>query len=268
MSDFSLTCHQLGVAIPGAPPLREIDLRLSTRSCLGLVGRSGAGKSTLARALVGLVPQLRGSLRVGDGGGEHELVGAPPRAWQRLRRRVQLCWQDARGALDPRLTVAAVLAEPRTLLHLPPLDPRATRELLAGVGLDEELLSRTPEGLSGGECQRLGLARALAAEPSLLIADEITSALDRPLAWQIVDLLARVHARGVGLVVISHDLALLSPLVDEIVVLEQGRVVERGHWREVIDAPRHAATRALAAAVERLADPPAPARAQLEEPEA
>lgn len=249
MSGFELVASALGVRIEGEPIVEDVDLHIAAGTRLAIVGRSGSGKSTLARALIGLEPQLHGSLRVRIAGQSVELVGASRGAWRRLRGRIQLCWQDGRAALDPRARVSKSLAEARALAGMPTLDAAATRALLARVSLDPAILGRRPAQLSGGQCQRVALARALSTEPALLIADEVTSNLDRPLALQIVDLLASAAEVGTALVVITHDLSLLEGLVDEVVVLDAGRVVERGAWREIRDSPTHATTRALIAAL-------------------
>lgn len=245
-----LECRGLTVTIAGRPIVRAVDLRLGPGVGVAIAGRSGSGKSTLARALVGLEPELSGSLRFGG----RELVAAPRRAWAPLRSRVQLVWQDATTALDPHLPIRAAIDEARALAGRPRYgrdDPRL-RALLEQVALAPELLARRPGELSGGQRQRAALARALAAEPSLVIADEVTSALDRPVAWTIVELLRGLRARGVGLVMISHDLSLLPGAVDEVVVLDAGAVVERGRAAELLRRPTHPTTRALVDALPRL----------------
>lgn len=232
----------LSVWIDGREVVRGVDLELRVGATVGLVGPSGSGKSALARALVGL-ERATGSLRV-DG---VELIGAPVSAWMQLRRRVQLCWQA--GALDANLTVAQIVEEARGLSGA---RRRGLAEVLGRVALAVELGSRRPAALSGGQRQRVALARALAAEPGILLADEITSAVDRPVAWGLVDVLRGLVKDGLGLLCITHDLSLLPGLVDEVVVLADGAVVERGAAVQVLAAPQHAVTRALRAAVPRL----------------
>lgn len=221
--------------------LRGVDLRLGPGEGLGVVGRSGAGKSTLARALVGLEPGLAGSLRFGG----RELVGAGRGAWARARARVQLVWQDPATALDPHLTIRRSIDEARVLTGRPRLGRADLGALFERVALDSGLVDRVPAALSGGQRQRAALARALAAEPALIIADEVTSALDRPVAWTVVDLLRTLRREGIGLLMIAHDLSLLAGAVDQVLVLDGGLVVERGPTRGVLHSPRHAATRAL-----------------------
>jgi peptide/nickel transport system ATP-binding protein len=230
----------LSVWIHGREVVREVDLELRAGTTVGLVGPSGCGKSALVRALVGL-ERASGSLKV-DG---VELIGAPAAVWMQLRRRVQLCWQA--GGLDENLTVGQIVEEARVLAGV-----RGRGDALARVGLDEGLRARRPSGLSGGQRQRVALARALAAEPAILLADEITSAVDRPVAWGLVDVLRGLVKEGLGLLFITHDLSLLPALVDQVVVLADGAVVERGAAAQVLAAPQHAVTQALRAAVPRL----------------
>lgn len=249
MSDV-LSARSLGVALGGRTVVEAIDLELGPGSAVAVVGPSGAGKSALARALVGLEPALSGSLRFAG----VELLGAERAAWGPLRRAVQLCWQDPSTALDPNLTVSQAIDEARVLAGLPrwrPDDP-GLHALLRRVALDPSLARRLPRSLSGGQRQRVALARALAGEPTILIADEITSALDRPAAWGLVDLLRDLRQGGLGLLLITHDLSLLSGTVDEVIVLCQGAVVEQGPTAEILRAPQHPITRALRAAVPRL----------------
>ena len=246
----SIEARGLAVRIGGASIVRDVDLTIGPGDGLGLVGRSGSGKSTLARALVGLEDQLGGSLRFGG----RELVGAPRSAWRELRSRVQLVWQDPLAAMDPHLPIRAAIDEARVLTGLPRYGRKDARlgALLERVALDPALLDRLPGELSGGQRQRAALARALAGEPSWIVADEPTSALDRPVAWTIVELLRGLRAAGIGLVMISHDLSFLPGTVDTLVVLEGGAVVERGPVEAVLRRPEHPATRALVDAAPRL----------------
>lgn len=230
--------------------LRGVDLQLRAGVGLGVVGRSGSGKSTLARALVGLEPELAGSLQLSG----RELVGAPRSAWAELRRQVQLVWQDPATALDPNLSIRRSIAEARALAGRDKFsrdDPRL-HALLGRVALTPDLLDRVPGALSGGQRQRAAIARALAAEPALLIVDEITSALDRPVAWTIVDLLRTLRTSGIGLVMISHDLSFLPGTVETVLVLDEGLPVETGPVDAVLGRPHAATTRELVDAAPRL----------------
>ncbi|MCB9566781.1 MAG: ATP-binding cassette domain-containing protein [Myxococcales bacterium] len=238
------------VADDGRALVDGVDLELRAGAAIAVIGPSGAGKSTLARALVGLERGLAGSLRLDDA----ELVGAPPRAWRPLRRRVQLCWQDPLQALDPRLSARASINEARALAGLAPFGP-ADPDLAAlvdSLGLDAASLERRPTMLSGGQRQRVALTRALAAEPAILIADEITSALDRPIAVEVIELLARRVAAGLGVLMITHDLSLLAGWIDEALVIDGGRVIERGPPERLLRAPAEPLTRRLGEAIQRL----------------
>lgn len=245
-----LRSRDLAISLGGREVVSGLDLELRPGAAVALVGPSGAGKSAVLRALVGLEPALRGSLQFSGS----ELIGAPARAWRPLRRAVQLVWQDAGAALDPHLTVAELLDEARALTGLPRwrTDSAELAAVLRRVALDPTFATRLPGSLSGGQRQRVGIARALAAEPALLLADEPTSALDRPVAWALVDLLEQLRADGLGLLWVTHDLSLLPGAVDEVLVLAEGRVVERGATQQVLGAPRHPVSRALRAAAPRL----------------
>jgi peptide/nickel transport system ATP-binding protein len=245
---IEVTARGLGVWIGANEVVRALDLELRAGAAVGVVGPSGAGKSALLRGLVGLERTV-GSLWC-DG---VELVDAPASAWRGLRRRVQLCWQA--GALDPNLTVAEILDEARVLAALPrwKLGDASLKIALERVALAVDVLRRRPTALSGGQRQRVALARALAAEPGVLLADEITSGVDRPVAWGLVELLKELVRGGLGLVFVTHDLSLLPGLVEQVVVLADGAVVERGATTSVLASPQHAVTRALRAAVPRLA---------------
>jgi len=245
-----LRARGLGISLDGSEVVTGLDLDLQPGVAVAIVGPSGAGKSAVLRALVGLEPALRGSLQFAG----TELVGASARAWLPLRRGVQLCWQDAGAALDPHLTIAELLDEARLLMGLPRWRAGCPElgAVLRRVALDPALASRLPGSLSGGQRQRVGLARALAAEPALLLADELTSALDRPVAWELVDLLRGLRRSGLGLLLVTHDLSLLPGTVDQVLVLGDGKVVERGPTEQVLATPQHPVTRALRAAVPRL----------------
>ena len=160
-----------------------------------------------------------------------------------------MVFQDARAALDPRRTVARTIADARSLAGLAPLREGEAEHLLADLGLNHAVMRRRPPALSGGQCRLVALARALACEPRVLVLDEPTAALDRALAWTLHDRLIGARDAGLALVIASHDLAWLRALADEILVLEDGAVVERGSSDEVCRTPRHAATRALVSAL-------------------
>lgn len=258
-----LRARELSIA-PGrasTPAVRGLDLELEPGCATAVVGPSGCGKSTLARALVGLEPRMTGSLEVGG----VELVGAPAAAWKSVRRAISLCWQDAGAALDPRATIRRSISRARELAGRPPSGQRELDGQLARFRFPAELLDRRPGQLSGGQRQRAALVRALVSEPALLIADEVTSAVDRPLALEIRDALTALPTAGVGVVLITHDLSLLTDAFEEVLVLDEGRVVERATPASIFGRPQHALTRALVEAIPRLRRPtsaPAPEGAQ------
>jgi peptide/nickel transport system ATP-binding protein len=226
--------------------LRGVDLAIVRGDRFGIVGESGAGKSTLARLLLGLDQPQAGEVRF-EG---QQVSGRKERELRFLRRQAQIVFQDPRSSLDPRMRVREILLEPLRALDVPGDHRVRMRGLLDAVGLPADAATRYPHQFSGGQRQRIAIARALAPEPALLIADEPVSALDVSVRAQILDLL-RELADGLGLtlIFISHDLAVVRYLCDRVAVMHDGRIVEVGPVGEVYDAPQHAYTRALLAAV-------------------
>ncbi|WP_440709911.1 nickel ABC transporter ATP-binding protein NikE [Herbiconiux sp. YIM B11900] len=234
----------------GHHALRGVDLTVRRGETVGIVGESGSGKTTLARMLVGLVAPTSGRVEVAG----HDLASLRGARRRALRRSVQMVFQDPLGALDPRRTVLDAVTE--TLLaqgvDRPRREQRAT-EVLRRTGLDESFLSRLPHELSGGQAQRVGIARALVCEPELIVFDEPTSALDVTVQAQILDLITELGADGErGQLFVSHDLATVRSFCDRVVVIYRGEVVEEGSTAEVFDAPQHPYTRRLLAAAPRL----------------
>ena len=223
-----------------------VSFELARGECLGLVGESGSGKSSIARALLRLV-RARGRVRL-DGA---DLLGARGAALRALRAQVQIVFQDPLGALDPRMSVLELVTEP--LLEHRRGSRSSRREqaerMLGRVGLGTELLSRFPHELSGGQAQRVGLARALMLEPRLLVCDEPVAALDVSIKSQIANLLRDLRAQmQLSLLFIAHDLATVRYLCDRVMVLYLGRVMEIAPRSALYEAPRHPYTRALLAA--------------------
>ncbi len=235
----------------GEPTVSGIDLELRAGATVGLVGESGSGKSTIGRALAGLVPVVDGSVEV-DGS---DLRTARGRRLRALRSRVGIVFQDPASSLNPRQTIGWSIAEP-LLVHEPAVDRRArVADLLRAVQLDPSWAERFPHQLSGGQRQRVAVARALALRPALVIADEPTSALDVTVQAAVLELLARLQDEfGFGMLLVSHDLAVVRQLADEVVVLHDGRIVERGTTEAVLDEPQQDYTRMLLAAAP-VADP-------------
>ncbi|UYC80568.1 dipeptide ABC transporter ATP-binding protein [Curtobacterium poinsettiae] len=237
----------------GGPTVSGIDLALHAGETVGLVGESGSGKSTIGRALAGLVPVVAGSVEV-DGS---DLRTARGRRLRELRSRVGIVFQDPTSSLNPRQTIGWSIAEPLLVHGTDSAADRAerVRELLTAVQLDPTWAERFPHQLSGGQRQRVAVARALALRPALVIADEPTSALDVTVQAAVLDLLAGLQREfGFGMLLISHDLAVVRQLADQVIVLRDGRVVERGTTDAVLDDPHHDYTRMLLAAAP-VADP-------------
>ncbi|MCJ7452197.1 MAG: ATP-binding cassette domain-containing protein [Steroidobacteraceae bacterium] len=226
-----------------------VDIELAEGCSLGVVGESGCGKSTLARVVLGLVAPSAGAVRWR---GWTVDTSARERMRQ-MRRELQVVFQDPFGSLDPRMTAGASVAEALDALEGVSDGPTVQARVVVAfesVGLDHGLASRYPHELSGGQCQRVAIARATVAHPKLLICDEAVSALDVSVQAQIVNLLAGLRQRqGIGLLFISHNLAVVRHLCDEVVVLYLGRVVERAPRDALFATPRHPYTRALLAAV-------------------
>lgn len=224
----------------------SVDVRGSRT--LGIVGESGSGKSTLAKALVRLIEPDAGTVRFRG----EDILKAGDERLRQVRRMIQLIYQDPASSLNPRMTIADAIAEAarvHELAHTRAQAAARAAELLERVGLSSALASRYPRALSGGQRQRVAIARALACAPEVIVADEITSALDVAIQAQIVDLLDEMR-RELGLTVlfISHDLPLVGHVADEVAVMYLGRVVERGPVSEVFDRPAHPYTAALLSA--------------------
>jgi peptide/nickel transport system ATP-binding protein len=231
-----------------------VSLSLARGETLGIVGESGSGKSTIARAIVGLAPTHSGGIAFAG-----EPVGALSGAARlRFQRAVQMVFQDPFTSLNPAFTVAQTLAEPLRHHRLckPAELPTRVADLMRQVELPVDLLTRRSGQLSGGQRQRVGIARALALEPQLIIADEVTSALDVTIQAQILGLFKKLReVMNLSLVLISHDLAVVRHLCERVAVMRQGRLVEYGPTADIFAAPREAYTRELLAAIPRIAQP-------------
>lgn len=240
----------LSVRFPGSRgsgvlALDGIDLEVREGETLGVVGESGSGKTTLGRALLGLHHREAGSVSY-----RGELVAGPEVRQPELRRRAQIVFQDPEGSLNPRLRVESVLREVLVVRGLAPGEvEEEIASLLDRVGLPREVATALPHALSGGQCQRVGIARALAMEPEFLILDEPVSALDVSVQARILNLLLDLQERlGLTYLFISHDMAVVRRMSDRIMVLQSGRVVEVGPADRIVTTPSHPYTRALLAA--------------------
>jgi ABC-type glutathione transport system ATPase component len=223
----------------------QVSFSITRGETLGLVGESGSGKSTVARMVLGLVPPSSGTVRFD---GQEVICGSSGAALRTLRRRMQPVFQDPFAALNPRMTVAEIIAEPfrihRSDSASPPVEN--ARELLAEVGLDESALRRYPHEFSGGQRQRINIARALALRPDLLLLDEPVSALDVSVGAQIMNLLRHLQQTfHLTYLFISHSMPLVRYLSTNIVVMRAGRVVEAGTCEQICRFPGETYTRTL-----------------------
>lgn len=224
--------------------LDGVSLQLERGRTLGILGESGSGKSTLVRVLLGLLEPHAGEIRY-DGLDPHTL---DRKGRKDLRRRVQAVFQDPAGSLDPRLTVERSLAEPLRIHGW--RDALAIRgrveEALDSVELSRAQLSKRPSHLSGGECQRVAIARSLVLNPELVVLDEPVSSLDLIVQAQILNLLLKLQTeKGLAYILVSHDLKVVRHLAHEVLVLKDGRVCETGPCQKVFESPAHPYTRLL-----------------------
>ncbi|WP_225799981.1 ABC transporter ATP-binding protein [Streptomyces sp. NK15101] len=273
-----LRVRDLGMTFPGrrgrSAPIRAVDgvgFDLAAGETLGLVGESGCGKSTTGRAIVRLLEPTAGSVSY-DG---RDISHLSQRQLKPLRRDIQMVFQDPHSSLNPRQTVARIISDPLLVQGSPATEARKRAvELMELVGLIPEHIDRYPHEFSGGQAQRIGIARALATSPRLVVADEPVSALDVSVQAQIVNLMERLQRElGLAYLFIAHDLSVVKRVCDRVAVMYLGRIVEIGDKERVYGAPEHPYTRALLSAVplpdpaaertrERitlLGDPPSPA---------
>lgn len=245
---YRLPRRQLWQAPQQVHALQEADLSVFSGRNVGIVGESGSGKSTLARLAMALDTPSTGQV-LWDGQDIQTLSGKALRA---ARRNYQMVFQDPYGSLDPRMTVARIVAEPLQALS------RASRaeqreqagEALHQVGLQSQDLDKYPHEFSGGQRQRIAIARVLITRPKLIVADEPVSALDVSIQAQVLNLLLDLQQRfGMTYLLISHDLAVVNHLCEEVVVMQQGRIVERGSPKQLFTHALHPYTQTLLNAV-------------------
>ncbi|QEE60364.1 ABC transporter ATP-binding protein [Salinibacterium sp. dk2585] len=234
--------------VPGKKPVRAvhgIDIELRRGETLGLVGESGCGKSSTGRALVMLPPPTEGEVMLGD----LRLDGLTQKQLRKHRKELQLIFQDPISSLNPRRTALEIVMEPLTFLKHPKPKERAL-ELLQEVGVDAAMAKRKPHQLSGGQCQRVSIARGVAQQPSVIICDEPVSALDVSVQAQVLNLLERMKdEHDLSLVFISHDLAVVKNISDRVAVMYLGRIVELAGSEEIYQHPRHHYTALLLSSI-------------------
>src|SRR5262245_36760110 len=229
--------------------LDGVSFALAPGETLGVVGESGCGKSTLGRAVLQLIPPTAGEV-VWLG---RPIQGLGVKGMRALRRDMQMIFQDPLAALDPRMTVGEIIGEPLDTFmpSLSKADAKArVKDMMAKVGLSPHMVNRYPHEFSGGQCQRIGIARAMILNPKLIVCDEPVSALDVSIQAQIVNLLMRLQREfNLSLIMISHDLSVVRHISHRIIVLYLGRVMEVASRDELYANPRHPYTQALISAV-------------------
>lgn len=245
---FTAEKDWLGRTLKHFKAVNDVSFQLNKGEILGLVGESGCGKSTLSRSLLGLIPVHDGHIFF-EG---KDLAKADKSDWRAVRSKMQMIFQDPFASLNPRMSVADMLAEP-LLVHqiVPPADvQREVLRLLDMVHLTADSLKKYPHEFSGGQRQRLGIARALALRPKLLICDESVSALDVSVQAQVLNLLKEIQAEfGLSYLFISHDLAVVHYISDSVMVMQSGQIVESGSAQQVLKQPGHPYTQKLVASI-------------------
>ena len=229
--------------------VKDVSFDLHAGETLGIVGESGCGKSTLSRAVIKLIQATSGESKwMGK-----DILKMSPKELVALRKDIQMIFQDPLASLNPRLTAGAIIAEPLQI-HYPEVGKteRMARvvEMMEKVGLTADMINRYPHEFSGGQCQRIGIARALITKPKLIVCDEAVSALDVSVQAQVINLLMDLQKEfGVSLLFIAHDIAVVRHIAQRIMVLYFGEVVEIGEAEQVVMEPRHDYTKKLIASV-------------------
>ncbi|MDT0684327.1 ABC transporter ATP-binding protein [Roseicyclus sp. F158] len=244
----TLTDRLLGRGPRHVTVLPDVSLSVEAGQTLGLIGESGSGKTTLGRAAIGLAPISGGSIRVGDATATSE--DAPE--WAGIRRRTSMMFQDAVASLDPRMTLGTSVTEPLAIAGGFSGNRRdKAAELLGLVGLSPDFADRYPHQISGGQARRVTVARALALEPDLVIADEPTAGLDLSVQGELLNLLGELQSRlGVSFLFITHNLSVARHVTNRIAIMYLGRIVEEAPTETIFSAPEHPYTRALIGARE------------------
>ncbi len=249
--NYAMPREHLWVKPPIVKALQGVSFNIETGRSLGVVGESGSGKSTLARLVMALEPPSSGSVRMLG----QDLNALDAAALRDARRNFQMVFQDPYGSLDPRQTVANIVCEPLSAQGKTNAADMRTQahEVLKSVGLRDSDLDKYPHEFSGGQRQRIAIARALITRPKLIVADEPVSALDVSVQAQVLNLMQDLQQQfGVTYLLISHDLAVVNHLCDEVAVIFQGRIVEQGTPQMLFNHAAHPYTRALLDAVPQL----------------
>ena len=245
---YRLPRERLFQPAPVLQAVNDVSFELAAGRTLGIVGESGCGKSTLARLVMALDTPTSGQVLLNG----QDLHAMAPAQLQRERRHFQMVFQDPYGSLDPRHTIARIVAEPLEALAEVSRAEREERaaEALDAVGLRPADLHKYPHEFSGGQRQRIAIARALVTRPQLIVADEPVSALDVSVQAQVLNLMQDLQQRhGLAYLFISHDLAVVDLVCDEVIVLQQGRIVEQGPPDRLFTQPEHPYTQQLLASV-------------------
>jgi peptide/nickel transport system ATP-binding protein len=246
-----LTATRLSKTFGRTSAVKDISFAIERGKTLGIVGESGCGKTTTARMIMGLIPASSGDILL-EGRSQQDWLKQDTNGY---RRKIQYVFQDPIMSLNPRKTVAQLIELPLRNMSAMSKAQRAerVRELMDLVSLRAEFIDRYPHEFSGGQCQRIGIARALATEPDILLLDEPVSALDVSVQAQILNLLRELQQRlGLSYIFISHDLAVVEALCSQVLVMLDGEVVEQGERKDIFNSPQHAYTKKLLGSVPKL----------------
>lgn len=258
-SENLVTVHKLGVSFPihsglfrkktgDIKAVDNVSFAICLGETLGLVGESGSGKTTIAKALLRLHPATHGSIHIG----KTNITKLNSRAMRKIRPNMQMIFQNTHASLNPRMTIKAIIQEPLDEHTNANAKDKAARvyELMDLVGLGKHLAKRYPHQLSGGQCQRAGIARALALNPQVIICDEPVAALDVSIQAQIINLLEELQKTlGISYLFISHDLSVIRHISDRVMVIYLGKIVELAPNDILYDTPSHPYTQALLSAI-------------------
>ncbi|MEQ9243954.1 ABC transporter ATP-binding protein [Roseovarius indicus] len=246
--DYALPRRSLFTAPGHFRAVRNATFSIKSGASLALVGESGSGKSSLAKAVMGLEPASSGTVTLFD----QDVASLSPEAFRKLRQRFQMIFQDPYGSLDPLHSIERIIVEPLLGVDRKTARDRAAK-VLSDVGLSADDLKKYPHQFSGGQRQRIAIARSLVTRPELIVADEPVSALDVSVQAQVLNLMQDLRAEyGMAYLFISHDLAVVEYLCEDIVVLFRGTIVESGKTRDVMRNPMHPYTQELVAAMPRI----------------